>query len=31
MAGRSWLRREEGRVLRFSPAGARQFEAELAC
>jgi DNA-binding transcriptional ArsR family regulator len=26
MADRQWLRREEGRVLRFSPAGTREFE-----
>jgi DNA-binding transcriptional ArsR family regulator len=26
MTDRSWLRREEGRVLRFSPAGATEFE-----
>ena len=26
MADRSWLRREEGRVLRFSRAGTREFE-----
>lgn len=30
MTARQWLRREEGRVLRFSPAGIRQFEAVLA-
>jgi DNA-binding transcriptional ArsR family regulator len=30
MADRSWLRREEGRVLRFSPAGARSFEKTFA-
>jgi DNA-binding transcriptional ArsR family regulator len=30
MAVRGWLRREEGRVLRFSPAGARAFEAAFA-
>ena len=26
MTERRWLRREEGRVIRFSPAGAREFE-----
>jgi DNA-binding transcriptional ArsR family regulator len=26
MTDRRWLRREDGRVLRFSPAGAREFE-----
>jgi DNA-binding transcriptional ArsR family regulator len=26
MTDRLWLRREEGRVLRFSPAGAREFQ-----
>lgn len=31
MAERHWLRRDEGRVLRFSPSGMRQFEARLAC
>ncbi|MBV9884475.1 MAG: winged helix-turn-helix transcriptional regulator [Sphingomonadaceae bacterium] len=30
MAEQSWLRREEGRVLRFSPAGARAFERAFA-
>jgi DNA-binding transcriptional ArsR family regulator len=30
MAARGWLRREEGRVLRFSPAGASAFEAAFA-
>ena len=30
MAERQWLRREAGRVLRFSPSGLRHFEARLA-
>jgi len=30
MAERSWLRREEGRVLRFSPMGAREFQRAFA-
>ena len=30
MTGRQWLRRESGRVLRFSPSGLRNFEARLA-
>jgi DNA-binding transcriptional ArsR family regulator len=30
MAARGWLRREEGRVLRFSPAGASAFETAFA-
>jgi len=30
MATRGWLRREAGRELRFSPAGARAFEAAFA-
>jgi hypothetical protein len=30
MAERRWLRREEGRVIRFSPAGARAFERAFA-
>jgi len=30
MAERNWLRREEGRVLRFSPAGAREFQKAFA-
>jgi DNA-binding transcriptional ArsR family regulator len=30
MHARGWLRREEGRVLRFSPAGARAFEDAFA-
>jgi hypothetical protein len=30
MAGRQWLRREEGRVLRFSPVGAREFDKTFA-
>jgi DNA-binding transcriptional ArsR family regulator len=30
MAVRGWLRREEGRVLRFSPAGVSAFEAAFA-
>lgn len=30
MAARGWLRREAGRVLRFSPAGASAFEAAFA-
>lgn len=30
MAQRQWLRREEGRVLRFSPAGARSFHKTFA-
>lgn len=30
MQGRGWLRREEGRVLRFTPAGTHAFEAAFA-
>jgi DNA-binding transcriptional ArsR family regulator len=30
MSSRGWLRRDEGRVLRFSPAGEREFEAAFA-
>jgi DNA-binding transcriptional ArsR family regulator len=30
MADRSWLRREEGRVIRFSAAGAREFQNAFA-
>jgi DNA-binding transcriptional ArsR family regulator len=30
MTERSWLRREEGRVLRFSPAGTREFRKAFA-
>lgn len=30
MAARGWLRREAGRVLRFSPDGAREFETAFA-
>src|SRR3954471_5114988 len=30
MTERAWLRREEGRVLRFSPAGAREFRKAFA-
>ncbi|HEY5711591.1 MAG TPA: helix-turn-helix domain-containing protein [Allosphingosinicella sp.] len=30
MTDRNWLRREAGRVLRFTPEGARRFDAELA-
>jgi DNA-binding transcriptional ArsR family regulator len=30
MAAHGWLRREEGRVLRFSPSGARAFDAAFA-
>ena len=30
MTDRNWLRREEGRVLRFSSAGAREFERVFA-
>src|SRR3954471_5006566 len=30
MAARDWVRRDEGRVLRFSPAGQRAFEAAFA-
>jgi DNA-binding transcriptional ArsR family regulator len=30
MTERRWLRREDGRVLRFSPAGAREFQKAFA-
>lgn len=30
MADRKWLRREEGRVIRFSPAGTREFQRAFA-
>jgi DNA-binding transcriptional ArsR family regulator len=30
MVERGWLRREEGRVLRFSPAGDREFQSAFA-
>ena len=30
MQGQNWLQREEGRVLRFTPAGTRAFEAAFA-
>jgi DNA-binding transcriptional ArsR family regulator len=30
MIEQGWVRRESGRVLRFTPAGARRFDAELA-
>ena len=30
MANRSWLRREEGRVIRFSPDGVREFRRAFA-